>query len=151
MTAPCVLRAERYALSLSTLYCGCPVYLVGGSLTDPDPRDIDLVVVVPDDLFLAMYGDEGETLAAWNTGWAPEPMTALWHRWARDVAKTNREGTRFCMRKVDFKVQPQSFFDTLAERPRRRLDLVGDAPDGPSALPRHSATGDAKCLGNGAS
>jgi len=117
----CVERAELYARSLSSLYFNCGVWLVGSALTDPDPRDIDLVVPVPVELFLASYADPGETLEAWNEGWAPEPDTGLRRRWARDCGKTNAEGTLFCGRKVDFKTQPECFFKSVF-KPRKRID-----------------------------
>lgn len=118
----CVERAELYARALSALYFNLPVYLVGHGATDPDPRDIDLVIPVPDALFVRMYADEGETLEAWGNGWPSEKPTALWRRWARDCGKTNLEGTEYCGRKVDFKTQPESFFSSHPGR-RQRIGL----------------------------
>lgn len=120
---PCVVRARIFAHSLSMRYFGCPVYLVGGALYDYDPRDVDLVVPLPNDVFLACYGSRHDKIEAWGNGWATADPTPLWMRWARDCAKQSLELTRFCERAVDFKTQPQSFFDTLASKPRLRLSL----------------------------
>ena len=120
----CVVRAALYAHALSARYYGLPVLLVGSALRDPDPRDVDIVIPVPDDLFLAMYGGPADTLAEWQSSvWAPSTnLPKQWLRWAKDCAKQGREMTFFCRRQVDFKTQPQSYFDTFADKPRLRLD-----------------------------
>ncbi len=120
--SPPVFRARLTALSLSVLYFGCPVYLVGAGLHDPDPRDVDLVVPIPDALFFAMYADPAvDTIAGWHEGHDTLDPPQIWRRWARDCAKQNAALTRWCRRKVDFKTQPQSLFDSFTQ-PRRRLD-----------------------------
>lgn len=119
---PCVLRAWAFASALSARYYGAPVYLVGGALTDPDPRDLDIVVPLDDELFVACYGDEGDVATGWANavrGANPPPM---WRRWARDCAKTSRQMTLFCRRAVDFKVQPECYFAIHEGLPRVRLD-----------------------------
>lgn len=131
---PCVLRAWVYASALSARYFGLPVYLVGGALRDLDPRDLDVVIPVPDDLFRAMHGDPfGKVdLARWSSGLRSANPPAFWRRWARDCAKQSRVMTLFCGRAVDFKTQPQGHFDTYADQPRIRLDC-GLMPEEPSA------------------
>jgi len=120
----CVLRAWNYASALSALFFGLPVYLVGSALTDPDPRDVDLVIPMPEDLFLAAYNDgRPEDLGAWQSGLRDPNPPAMWRRWARDCAKASRLATMFCGRRVDFKVQPQRYFDSF-KGPRVRLDCV---------------------------
>lgn len=121
---PCVLRAWIYASALSARYFGLPVYLVGGALRDFDPRDLDVVIAVPDDLFRAMHGDPfGKVdLARWSSGLRDANPPAFWRRWARDCAKQSRAMTLFCGRTVDFKTQPQSYFDTYSGLSRIRLD-----------------------------
>ena len=137
---PHVLRLRREANQIAMLYGGCPVYLVGGALTDSNPRDLDVVVILPDELFVATYGDDEDSRVppkmrreAWFRGrvcqfscdgFAVEPGP-LWRRWARDMAKWNARLTRSIHRRVDFKTQPA----TLAEihhagRPRARLDTM---------------------------
>ena len=107
-------RMAEIATALSALYFGQPVYLVGSCVHPPDdcePNDIDIAIPIPDDLFVAMYGPH-------NDG---TPSTQ-WRRWARDCAKQSRELTLACGRFVDFKTQSYSLFETLADKPRRRLD-----------------------------
>jgi hypothetical protein len=119
---PCVLRAWIYSHALSARYYGCPVYLVGGALTDPDPRDLDIVVRVPDALFLAMYCDGKGDIAGWHDGKRESDPPTHWRRWARDCAKQGAQMTHFCARAVDFKTQPATFFATYDDKPRVRLD-----------------------------
>jgi hypothetical protein len=121
-----VRRAAAYAHALSARYYGCPVYLVGSAIVDPDPRDVDIVIPIPDHLFAAMYGDaDRESYGKWFGGMYTEDPPPVCRRWARDVAKQGRELTLFCARAVDFKTQPRSFFDEFDARPR--LCLAGGA------------------------
>jgi hypothetical protein len=108
-----VERMTFHATTLSALYFGLPVYLVGSCVRPGarEPNDIDVVIAIPDDLFGAMYGPHGDGT----------PSTQ-WMRWARDCAKQSRELTIACGRFVDFRTQPQSVFDTRADQPRRRID-----------------------------
>lgn len=129
--SPFVLRAWAQASGLSSRYFGCPVYLVGGALRDEDPRDVDLVVAMPDDLFVASYGDHpwrvGAThdeLDAWECSKSDPSPAPIWRRWARDCAKQSRLLTLSCARAVDFKVQPIRAFDAYATKPRIRLDCA---------------------------
>lgn len=129
---PCVLRAWNYASALSALFFGLPVYLVGGAITDPDPRDVDLVIPMPEDLFLAAYNDgRPEDLGAWQSGLRDPNPPPMWRRWARDCAKASRLATMFCGRRVDFKVQPERYFHSFPG-PRVRLDCVL-MPESPAA------------------
>lgn len=109
--APCVERAIHHAPSVSARYYAMPMYLVGSALTSADPRDIDLVVVIPDDLFQAMF--EGGT------------ESDFWKRWAGDCAKQSRELTMLCRRQVDFRTQPQKVFEGFVDKPRVRVDGFG--------------------------
>ena len=122
----CVERVQIQANSLSARYYGCPVYLVGGALTSRNPRDVDLVIPIPNDLFVAMYGQPGDTNNPANVierdflgGFYL--ATPIWRRWARDCAKQGRLLTMQCERAVDFKTQPECQFDRY-DKPRIRLD-----------------------------
>lgn len=119
------LRAHVYASGISARYFGLPVYLVGGALHDDDPRDIDLVVPVPDDLFRAMYNNGAAAdLSTWSSGQREANPSKMWRLWARDCAKQSRNATMFVQRTVDFKTQPQTYFDTYSALPRVRLDCA---------------------------
>ena len=124
------LRAWAQASGLSARYFGCPVYLVGSALRDDDPRDIDLVVEMPDDLFVNSYGDhprqvgaEARELDAWEMSKGDPNPAPVWRRWARDCAKQSAALTLSVGRAVDFKVQPQRAFDAHSG-PRIRLDCA---------------------------
>lgn len=126
-----VLRAWAQASNLSARYFGCPVYLVGGALRDEDPRDVDLVVAIPDDLFVNSYGENPwqvgavqRELDAWETSKGDANPAPIWRRWARDCAKHSRLLTLSTGRAVDFKTQPVRAFDAYATKPRIRLDCA---------------------------
>jgi len=129
-------RLRAHAPSLSALYFGSPVYLVGGALSGGDPRDVDLVVVVSDQLFLASYSDldawaNEAKIAASVDAWIDEyenrlnvEKSATWKRWAVDCAKHNARLTVAIHRRADFKVQPQRLASALEEHPRELLAQV---------------------------
>ena len=95
------------------------------ALRDEDPRDVDLVVPVPDDLFLAMYNSGAPAdLSTWSSGQREANPSKMWRLWARDCAKQSRNATMFVQRTVDFKTQPQTYFDTYSALPRVRLDCA---------------------------
>ena len=135
---PCVQRLRTHAFSLSALYFNRPVWLVGGALTDPDPRDLDVVIILPDALFVACYGSDiaasgcaadmdrvDRERGLWcGSGHSanPEPV---WRRWARDCAKVSEQLTRSVWRRVDFKTQIESI--AIAQHPLKpqfRLDAT---------------------------
>ncbi len=95
-------------------YYGCEFYIVGSALNNPDPRDIDIVAKIPDELFLAMYGNSKDTIQIWADdvdNWRFQ--SDIWKLWARDISKQGKELTFLIGRQVDFKTQPASYFDTI--------------------------------------
>lgn len=125
-----VIRARQ----LSPRYYGGPVYLVGSAVTADDPRDLDLVVVVPKALFFASYGadtaDEGVGMFHVATHYAELP--APWRRWARDCARQSADLTIALRRAVDFKVQSDRDVVTISDQPRVLLAEVGGARPTPA-------------------
>lgn len=122
-------RLRERAWWLSARYYGAPVYLVGSAVTSADPRDLDLVVILPDDLFVCCYGDRGEAQAlnVWRYGPGHPDRTEpppIWMRWARDVAKQSAQLTAEMHRAVDFKVQCERFAAALDAMPRHLLARV---------------------------
>lgn len=109
------------ANGLSVRYYGCPVYLVGSALRIPNPRDLDVVVVLPDDLFVSTYGDKGDNLSDYLMGCGVADPPGIWRRWARDTAKHTREWTEMLHRSCDVKIQPQHMANNL-KGDRLRLD-----------------------------
>lgn len=129
MTSWVLGNLTNIAFNISVLYFGCPVYLVGSALHSATPRDIDIVVVVDDEAFAACYGDFG---SAWRKAtvdkfvdeWTKyhtcmvngEPSMA-YQRWASECSKRSRSMTMALHKRVDFKVQPLSYSESLsAER-----------------------------------
>lgn len=128
---PFTLRVWAAASGISARYFGCPVYLVGGALRDPDPRDIDLIVALPDNLFAHSYGEHPwsvdgvrSELDAWECSKSDPNPAPVWRRWARDCAKQSRLLTLATGRAVDFKTQPLRAFEAYAFKPRLRLDCA---------------------------
>ena len=107
-------RLVARAWWLSARYYGAPVYLVGSAVTSDDPRDLDLVVILPDDLFVAAYGPSLD----------PADPPAIWRRWARDVARQGATLTAEFHTAVDFKTQPETFARALDAMPRHELARV---------------------------
>ncbi|MBL8684436.1 MAG: hypothetical protein JNK05_35005 [Myxococcales bacterium] len=130
------LMLKPMVVHLSALYFGCPVYLVGGAMTQDDPRDIDLALVLPDDLFVACYSDRRDAWDATKTAAAVDDWIAvhmgvkcsepprLWYRWAVDCAKHSRQLTLALHRRVDFKVQPETLAKIKETRPRELIAQV---------------------------
>lgn len=96
----------------SMRYHGSPVYLVGGALRDPDPRDIDIVVVMPDELFWYAYISPDQHIEWMRESWKYQGNTAhpdrWWKRWARDCTKQASWLTQCVGHIVDFKTQFES-------------------------------------------
>lgn len=115
---------------------GAPVYLVGSALDDPNARDIDIRIVLPDEDFAARYGDVCDFMVE---GWSPEWGEGR-KRWGADMAKLSRDVVLWGGRalhligrsplnklhgfNVDLKVEPESVARAYADRPRERLDAL---------------------------
>jgi hypothetical protein len=91
VTESALERISRHGNALSMRYHGSPVFLVGGALSDPDPRDVDVVVLMPDELFWCAYGwpdgDPAAGIEAWDAGHRLLDPPRIWWRWARDCTK----------------------------------------------------------------
>ncbi len=123
---------ECWANQVAARY-GFPVYIVGSALTDADPRDVDIVCILPDEHFANRFGP------ADPDGWVTEYMKVgdTQRRWAREVAKFSRECTIIHRAiNVDFKVQPQMVADGF-DGQRVRIDTVSleDDAEGAAAVP----------------
>lgn len=117
-----VMEARKF----SARYYGAPIYLVGSAVTYDDPRDIDLVAIVPKALFYASYGaasaEEGVDLFRVATACLDVPKP--WQRWARDCARQSADLTMTLRRAVDFKVQSDRDAVTISDAPRVLLAHV---------------------------
>lgn len=114
-------RLRVRARGLSARFYGCPVYLVGSAVTRDDPRDIDIVVVLPVDLFVAAYGDPGDDITHFLRAWGEPKPGRIWQRWARECAKQGASMTREFHRSVDFKVLHDRDVRTISDAPRVTL------------------------------
>lgn len=123
---PSVKRLIKYLPGIVARYYNCEFYLVGSAQFNPNPRDIDIVVKIPDDLFFAMYGtgDKKESIETWVHAidfWEFN-SSEIWKNWAKDIAKQGKELTMIAMRQVDFKTHPASYFVTI-DKPKTLLDV----------------------------
>lgn len=89
-----VERLRFHVNPTSMRYHGSPVYLVGGALRDDDPRDVDIVIVMPDELFYRAYIYPDHHLDWMVKNWKYQGLGAdpprWWKRWARDCTKQAR-------------------------------------------------------------
>jgi hypothetical protein len=115
------LQLHGWACQMATRF-GAPVYLVGSSLADdPNPRDVDISIVLPDDDFAARYGD----VQAWDR----EMYGTEWgdgrQRWAGDQVKLTRHLVTGYRMNVDLKIEPLFRAAAIYQgKPRVRLDTV---------------------------
>lgn len=102
---------------------GYPVYLVGSSLREVDPRDVDVVCVIPDEDFCDRYG------CHWAECQLMGP-TEKGRKWYADMAKLVRYAMQYHRMfrgrvNLDFKVQSVSWASSRSkEQPRIRIDTV---------------------------
>lgn len=96
------------------------VYLVGSVLYSDDPRDVDIRVVIPDDLFEARYGSVLEWIdETWRTPWGE-----CRQKWSRDIRKIGNDLARIYHLNIDFQIDPESVAKCHGDRPRVRLDDI---------------------------
>jgi hypothetical protein len=116
----------------SMRYHGSPVYLVGGAVREEDPRDADIIIIMPDELFWRAYIYPDHSVDWMYKEWRYQGMTAepsrCWLRWARDCSKQAAWLTRVIGGPiVDFKTQ----FETEAaayDGPRVLLSATYPTP-----------------------
>jgi hypothetical protein len=101
---------------------GRPVWLVGSALELPDPRDVDVRVLLNDEEFLARYGDPAE----WHKGlWFPNRKDGSL-RYAADMWDLSREASLVLGLNIDFQVQPPIESGKYPVAKRHRLDDVAE-------------------------
>lgn len=115
--SPLITYLDTIAHDVSRRYFGYPVYLVGGALIDQDrePRDIDLIIILPDREFRWLYG----TYDDWVMGRAWP--NATWLMWARDCAKQSHGLSEHARRMIDFRVQHEKVAAHFPNEPKLRL------------------------------
>ena len=102
---------------------GYPVYLVGSSLHTEYPRDIDIRITLPDEIFIARYGLINEWISdTWKPVWGVTRQN-----WARDMAKLSLDATTSIRLNIDFQVEPEKAVILWhKDKPRVRLDTIED-------------------------
>ena len=101
---------------------GYPIYLVGSAQRKHLPRDIDLAIIIPHDLYVERYSKQSEQ--DWDTD-NPEYQAAnfLTNAWYREFDNIQPlEQLNFEGYKIDLKICPDNWFTekekTLLAKPR---------------------------------
>lgn len=108
----------RYANNVSGFF-GHPCYLVGSQLTKDNPRDVDLLIIIPDEEFVLRYINQhdaiGENDRQKCVQWGLRHINGLYNesnwKWAKDISHKSLQGMRFARAYIDLKVYPQSYQD----------------------------------------
>lgn len=119
-----VAQLRRWANRLRGRY-GVPLYLVGSALRDdnPDPRDWDIRMMLPDDDFAVRFGPVAEWRHEGNTG----DWTRTRFRWSDQCVKDTKDAVAWTHLNVDFQIYAESHAaDLYAGKPRLRLDSFPD-------------------------
>lgn len=117
-------RLRPWARQLALRF-GRPLWLVGSALELPDPRDVDVRVLLSSAEFEARYGDPSE----WHKGlWWPNRLDGSL-RYAADVWDLSREASLVLRLNIDFQVQPPIESRRYDPTKRLRLDDVAEISD----------------------
>jgi hypothetical protein len=112
---------RREANGLRGLY-GVAVFLAGSALLDsnPDPRDWDVRLTLPDADFQRRYGPVEDWISEGNTG----RWTRTRWRWSDDCVRRSRQLSVALGVLVDFQVYPRTHVKRMhyTQKPRLRLD-----------------------------
>jgi hypothetical protein len=118
-------QMQRWANRLRGRY-GVPVYLVGSALREdnPDPRDWDFRLTLPDEDFALRFGPVDE--------WRDEGYTGDWtrtrFRWSDQCVKDTKDAVAWMHLNADVQIYPASHVAELyADQPRVRIDTFPDA------------------------
>lgn len=116
-------KLEGWADQIFARY-GFPVYLVGSALTEQEPRDVDVIVLMPNDDWEARWGPITEyKIARWslkNKDWFMDTH----RKFCTDMGKLSARAARILGMNIDFRVQPKC---DCQDGPRLRLDKCDDA------------------------
>lgn len=114
---------RNWANQIAARY-GHPAYLVGSSLSREDARDIDIVVVLPDDEYWGRYGRQYEWMRSAREA-VDEDWSEAAKRWGADVGKLSAQAAAEGVGNVDLKIQNAVVASTShAGKPRRRIDTI---------------------------
>ena len=119
---PAIFELSLACNLLIRAYGGCDIYHVGSSRERPDWRDVDLVMIMPDEVFEREFPGAPLHSAAWE-------LTPKWLILTCAISKwlTEKAGVP-----VDFKFQPRTFANERHDKPRNpigRFLAVSDEED----------------------
>ncbi len=118
-----ICRLRNWANQIAARF-GRPVYLVGSSLVCDDARDIDVVVVLPDDEYWGRYGRRYEWMRSAREA-TDEDWSEAGKRWALDVGKISAQAAAEGVGNIDFRIQNAVVASVSHEgKPRVRLDSI---------------------------
>lgn len=128
-------KLRRWANRVRGRY-GVPIYLCGSALRadNPDPRDWDVRIMLPDDEFALRFGPVDE--------WRHEGGTGQWtrtrFRWSDQCVKDTNDFNAWCHLPGDVQIYPESHAAIMyADLPRLRIDTFPDeAEDATPTRPR---------------
>jgi hypothetical protein len=105
---------------------GYPVYLVGSSLFTENPRDIDIRINLPDNVFIARYGPINQWMSdTWKPVWGIARQN-----WAKDMSKLSLEACLALKMNIDFQVEPIiAVYSWHKNKPKLRIDTIEDNKD----------------------
>lgn len=132
---PCLKndRLERHANGLAGFF-GHSVFLVGSQLTRDDPRDVDLVIIIPDSEFVLRYINQFEVIGHTDQEkceqWGYRYLSGLYNEsnwvWARDMVHKNLKAMEVTSMLVDLKVLPESYHKRqYADKPKLKISTDG--------------------------
>lgn len=116
--------AERLAITMARTACalavrlGGPVYLVGSALTEPDPADVDVRVVLAAADLERLFGPRLVRGGRW-WDWSEQDV-----RRGREQLKQSRRLSRRFGANVDLQIQTEDEARAYAGRPALRLDSI---------------------------
>jgi hypothetical protein len=107
-----------WANSIRAFY-GHPIYLVGSQLTEKEnPRDIDIVCIIPNNEFELRYGSLNKWCDESGTG----VYTEVRWSWADDCLKRSLSGMQETGYSIDFKIQAKTIALGYEDKPKLKLD-----------------------------
>jgi hypothetical protein len=107
-------------------------FLVGSALESRTrPRDVDVRIVMPNSVFGAHYGIEGDIQQWWCVDRVTWPRPASWWRWVEDQHRMETFISYACgERNIDLSVLPRAIFIAFENDPKKLIagpELAEDA------------------------
>lgn len=113
--APAIFTLELECKHINAAFGGFGCYLVGSACERPDWRDVDVVFIMGDDEFKALFPETGSLDHA---TWEFDP------RWLILTTSISERISRITGLPIDFKFQPQSHANARHKGQRHALGLT---------------------------